>query len=33
MMACMNDDETDLVAPGSDIEPVADMAPLALAAG
>jgi hypothetical protein len=33
MMACMNDDETELVTPTSDIEPVAEMAPLALAAG
>jgi hypothetical protein len=33
MMASMNDDETDLVAPSPDIEPVADMGPLALATG
>jgi len=32
MMASMSDDETDLAAPASDIEPVADMASLAPAA-
>jgi hypothetical protein len=32
MMASMSDDEDDLAAPAADIEPAADMAPVALAA-